>query len=70
MVRPGPISKGRLEKRARLGVCLELMLEMRELRREMPSAPAGALAVDAVVDGVSVSAGSLYITSCSGQHHP
>lgn len=34
---PGAISKGRLEKRERLGVSLELIFEIRELSRVMPS---------------------------------
>jgi hypothetical protein len=57
MVKPGPISKERLENKARLGVCLELMFETREERRDMPSVPVTAV-VEAVVEGVSVSDGS------------
>ena len=57
ILKPGPSSRGRLEKRARLATALELMEERRELRRVMPSPVEEVLVAPAMGAGASGSVG-------------
>ncbi len=57
ILKPGPISRGRLEKSARRATDLELMDERRELSSEMPSPVEEAFAAAEVAAGASGSVG-------------
>jgi hypothetical protein len=58
ILNPGPISNGRFVNKARFATCFELIFEIRELRRDMPSLPDEALMLDELSTGASKSVGS------------
>ena len=57
ILKPGPISNGRLENKARLATALEFMEDSREFRRDIPSPANDVLIKLEIGAGASGSAG-------------